>query len=140
MLRARTMLVKARCTSKGTVATDLRVQVLLAPRERARIEVAGTIGDKRSKALLVSDGMVVERTGEPGSPVAAQPAAIDEALVVGVVRMGVLHNAARVALGSLPDHADGGVRPWAISANAKVGEARAIGGATAAAGRFGVGG
>jgi hypothetical protein len=40
------------------------------------------------------------------------PPAVREALVIGLTRMGILHNLARLVAGVPPDRASGGVRDW----------------------------
>ncbi len=43
---------------------------------------------------------------------APRPTALVPALAMGLSRMGILHNVARLTAGAVPDHADGGVRSW----------------------------
>jgi len=40
------------------------------------------------------------------------PPEVREALVIGLTRMGILHNLARLVAGVPPDRASGGVRDW----------------------------
>ena len=44
----------------------------------------------------------------------ARPAQLEEALVIGVTRMGILHNLARLTGVTEPDHAAGGVQDWVV--------------------------
>jgi len=78
--------------------------------------------------------------GEPASPVLRQhestlnggngerrfevpaPAATREALLVGWVRMGILHNLARLTAGQPPDHAEGGAAGWVTLHESRWGE------------------
>tara|TARA_E500000331_G_C17219582_1_gene697437 strand:- start:608 stop:1441 length:834 start_codon:yes stop_codon:yes gene_type:complete len=43
-----------------------------------------------------------------------KPSHLEEALVVGFVRMGLLHNVIRFGGNLVPDHANGGVRNWVV--------------------------
>ncbi len=46
-------------------------------------------------------------------PLSKKPApATGDAVTVGLMRMGLLHNAAMLVAGQIPDHADGTVRDW----------------------------
>lgn len=53
-------------------------------------------------------------TGGAGARVFALPTppALDEAVMLGFTRMGILHNLAMLASGRPPDHAEGGLREW----------------------------
>lgn len=50
----------------------------------------------------------------------ATPGALREAMVIGLTRMGLLHNLAMMSSGAPPDHADGGVRDWVQVTNLKL--------------------
>jgi hypothetical protein len=43
----------------------------------------------------------------------ATPDGLNEAIVIGMTRMGILHNLAQLVGGQPPDHMEGGVRDWA---------------------------
>ena len=62
---------------------------------------------------LVSDGerMTGGRSSEIGFDTTTPPA-LREAFAIGLTRMGVLHNLARLYTGNPPDHADGGIDDW----------------------------
>src|SRR5690606_29242932 len=66
-----------------------------------------------ARLRLVSDGtrMVGGRSAEVGFDEPTAPA-LREALAVGFMRMGLLHNVARLFAGAAPDHAEGGVTDW----------------------------
>jgi len=69
-------------------------------------------GESVTLALSAQDGQM--SGGSEGRPqfTAPTPPALHEALVIGLTRMGVLHNLARLASGTAPDHAEGGVADW----------------------------
>lgn len=48
---------------------------------------------------------------------ATRPKYLEEALWIGLTRMGLLHNLAMLHSGSGPDHADGGVKDWVRAHN-----------------------
>jgi len=56
--------------------------------------------------------------GTRAAPLSAEPpAALWSALVIGLTRMGVLHNIANLSAGAMPDHAQGGVADWVEATN-----------------------
>lgn len=48
---------------------------------------------------------------------ATRPKYLEEALWIGLTRMGLLHNLAMLHSGQAPDHADGGVKEWVRAHN-----------------------
>jgi hypothetical protein len=98
--------VRVRATGRFTV--DLTVTVVAANDNRARIDALGTFDGKPVQVHWVSDGA---RTSTGG---ATEPHTT-EAIVLGMTRMGVLHNVAMLIMGGPgPDHAAGGAREWVV--------------------------
>lgn len=76
------------------------------------LDAAGTFGEAPVRAFLSSNGKFLEG-GNSGRDFREEaPAALDEAVILGLTRMGILHNLARLTAGAAPDHASGGVREW----------------------------
>lgn len=99
-------------TSEGVFAADLRGDVVISSGERAEITGAGTFGRDSVRVELRSDGtsMAFGRNGETLELLT--PAHLREALIVGITRMGLLHNLARLVAAAPPDRAEGGVLEW----------------------------
>ncbi|HUQ01169.1 MAG TPA: hypothetical protein VM261_01680 [Kofleriaceae bacterium] len=103
--------VRVRATGRFTV--DLTVTVLATNDNRARIDALGTFDGKPVQVRWVSDGT---RTSSGG---ATEPHTT-EAIVVGMTRMGVLHNVAMLIMGGPgPDHAAGGAGDWVVATGEK---------------------
>lgn len=85
----------------------------------------GKFGDKVFDLHLHGDGKTLEGTNGTTKLDLPQPPALKEALVIGLVRMGILHNLAVLISARPPDHADGGVQDWvqteSVVLGAKVG-------------------
>lgn len=101
-----------RIRSEGAFAAELTGELQLTREGGASIDARGTFGaDPVQLSLRAADGRM---TGGNAGRSFDQPAppALREALVVGMLRMGILHNLARLVGGAPPDRADGGVRTW----------------------------
>jgi hypothetical protein len=95
----------------GVVAADLTGSVALGPGV-ARLDHVGTFVDNPVDLFLaVEDGSLVGGNGDHRFETAVPPA-LREAIVVGMTRMGVLHNLARLTGAMPPDHGDGGLDGW----------------------------
>ena len=77
----------------------------------ATVAAKGTFAGKDVDLTLESaNGRL--RLGRDGQHDDATPPALYEALVIGLTRMGLLHNLAMLSAGMPPDHGDGGVQAW----------------------------
>ncbi len=112
LLAERTVRIEFAITAEGAVSADLRGELLLAPGNLARIDAAGSFDGAAADLQLVSDGVqLVARAGERTST-GDTPAGLREGLVIGLTRMGLLHNLALLSGGRPPDATDGTVRTW----------------------------
>lgn len=99
-------------TSSGAVESDLSGTLELAGGGRVMLVATGSFaGQAVDLALEAEDGEYTFGNG-PDRSVQPVPAHLREALVVGLTRMGLLHNLARLSGGQGADRADGGVREW----------------------------
>ncbi len=109
LARAKRVVVMARLEAMGAVTASFVGRLSIDGGERVHLDFDGTFNGDDKEVLLISDGrgMGLNETG----PHAAPPALVD-ALIVGLARMGLLHNIVRGAVDQAPDHADGGARNW----------------------------
>jgi hypothetical protein len=99
-------------TSQGAFAAELEGVLTLGAGSGTSLVAEGTFGDEPvTLSLSTSEGQMSggsqERTFQ--EPL---PNGMREALVIGLTRMGLLHNLARLVAGAPPDRADGTVREW----------------------------
>lgn len=75
------------------------------------LEASGAFAGAPATLALEANGgrLRLESTDET---TVTRPPRLREALVLGLTRMGLLHNLAVLTGGGPPDHADGGVREW----------------------------
>ncbi len=99
-------------TAEGAFEVQLSGRLDAHGGNGARLEAEGIFGGApQSLHLAVREDRMVggsqqEHFDEPLAP------ALHEALVVGLTRMGILHNLARLVGGVPPDRAGGGVQAW----------------------------
>lgn len=116
MLRARTARIDAVMIASGAVNAQLSARLVLGEGQRARLDVEGSFEGKPVKTWVLCNGTTMQVRGAGGTPCAPE---VRDALVLGFVRMGLLHNAAMLVGGSAPDHADGNVHNWVRAERAR---------------------
>jgi hypothetical protein len=72
----------------------------------------GTFAGKPVELALSADGERVKGGNGTAKLDVAQPPELEDAIIVGLTRMGILHNLAVLTSARPPDHAEGGVREW----------------------------
>jgi hypothetical protein len=98
-------------TAEGAIEADLR-GMLEASAGEVRLTAAGSFAGQAVDLTLLADGDRLELGNGPELDRIPTPAYLNEALVIGLTRMGILHNLARLTGGTAPDHAGGGIRDW----------------------------
>ena len=98
--------------AEGAVPAEFTGALLLVGDGRERVEASGSFAGQQLDVTLISDGDQMFWTG---SEVGVEtPEALRDALAIGLTRMGILHNLARLSGAAPPDHGDGGVREWVV--------------------------
>jgi hypothetical protein len=100
-------------TAEGAFEADLRGALHIDDVERVQVTASGQFGGQPVELFLRSEGEEVEFGNGPNRTSGARPRNLNEALLMGLTRMGILHNLARLVSGRAPDHADGAVSEWA---------------------------
>jgi hypothetical protein len=102
-------------TAEGAFSADILGSIHLGPGAEARLASGGTFGGRDVAPGLDSrDGRLAGGSAgwrEPDFEVPAPPA-LREALVLGLARMGIMHNLAMLSAGRQPDRADGDPGAW----------------------------
>ena len=98
-------------SAEGAFQAELQGTLVLAD-DTVRLDGGGTFGDEPVTLQLATEGDSLRGRWNGGMFVLPTPDRLDQALVVGLMRMGLLHNLARLTAGAPPDHAEGGVRDW----------------------------
>jgi hypothetical protein len=116
LLRAKSARIDAVMLASGAVNAQLSARLVLGEGQRARLDVEGTFESKPVKTWFMCDGTTMQVRGAASAPCAAE---VRDALVLGFVRMGLLHNVAVLVGGGAPDHAAGNVHNWVRAERAR---------------------
>lgn len=92
--------------SHGGIESDLRGIIAISEDGRVLLEVQGTFAGKAGVARIECDGTTLRGTSGTAKLEMPCPPAMQPALMLGLVRMGVLHNVARVWTAKPPDRAE----------------------------------
>jgi hypothetical protein len=98
--------------SEGAFSASLQGQVVLGAGDELSLEASGTFGADSVRLWVRGTGDRMMWGNGATSSEDELPPALREAVVIGLVRMGVLHNLARLVSGAPPDRTDGTVRSW----------------------------
>jgi len=98
--------------SEGAFDASLAGTLQIRQGPVVELQAAGTFGDAPVTLHLLSDGRTMVGGSAQRTFREATPPALHEALVLGLTRMGILHNLARLTGGATPDRAAGGVEEW----------------------------
>lgn len=114
--------------AEGAFQAALTGRASLRPGNQVHLDATGTFGTDSVDLRLVSDGAMVSY-GNRAFADAPTPDSLRGALVIGLTRMGILHNLARLVGNAPPDHADGGVSGWVERRNHRLhaGDSEGIG-------------
>lgn len=111
LLTADTVQFSFHVTAEGAVEADLTGEANLTP-TTTRLTATGTFAGQPVDLLLHRDGDAYEFGNANTHNNLPAPPELKEALLLGLTRMGILHNLARLTGGAPPDHAYGDVRTW----------------------------
>lgn len=99
-------------TSEGAVVSSVKGTLKVHPDNVIEWDVSGTFNDTPVSIHLTSDGEYLkENTGSDKMDVVA-PAFLNEGILIGLTRMGLLHNIIMMASRATPDGVDGTIRDF----------------------------
>lgn len=116
LLRANSLSLDFHITAEGALAADLqgmlRVGSAAPRRHNMLLSVWGEFAGQQVSAVLSAGDAGMSLGGGDVLMGEPRPEHLAEAVLIGLTRMGILHNLARLLADAAPDHADGGVREW----------------------------
>lgn len=112
LVRADGNRIEFEVTSEGAFEAELAGFLHVLQGNELDLEADGRFGGEPVRLRLrAREGRMSWGTAD-GVALGEIPDGLREAVLVGVARMGVLHNLARLTAGAPPDRAGGGVREW----------------------------
>ena len=137
LLRSERVHVELTVTSDAVFPSDLAGTLALGPGHAVALVFAGTFGeDAQEIELSASDATMALRAGGADGFRQETPPALREGLLIGLTRMGLLHNMAMLIAGQPPDRTDGTVRDWVQVSGFATGPTAAVEGRSARPVRF----
>lgn len=112
LLAAQRVAIEATIEATGVIPARLAGRSELLDRNRARVIYAGSFAGKPADLALQADGRIAHlKSGAQGR---AEPLGgeANRAVLLGLTRMGLLHNLARFSALAGVDHAQGGIEQW----------------------------
>ena len=112
VLAAKRVRIEASIEARGAFEATLAGSGEWRDRNRAEVAYAGQFAGQAVELKLSGDGRAVNVVRNAEKRQEPAPAETNHAMLVGLMRMGALHNLARLTQMQLPDRADGGVARW----------------------------
>lgn len=112
LLAARSVRLDFEVTATGVVEADLRGDLIMGGDGEIELGAVGTFAGQPVELVLrtTGDRYLFGSAVDPAE--SGRPDQLREALLIGLTRMGILHNLARLTGGAPPDRAGGGVTEW----------------------------
>jgi hypothetical protein len=105
--------IKYSIVSRGVVVSNFQGSLLVQRGNRVKLEATGMLDEKPSRPTLTSDGRAMQGGSNDKTFATETPRALGEAMLLGVTRMGLLHNLIVVSGGAPPDGSDGSIKNFA---------------------------
>ena len=112
LLNAKRVVIESEVQSRGAVFSQLKGSAQIDERNRTRLNYSGQFGSKPAALALTADGRSQELRNGPDYRREPVQDETNRALLIGLLRMGQLHNLARLSGLQAPDHGDGLVERW----------------------------
>lgn len=112
LLDARRVAFDFHVTATGAAEIDVAGRLDLRRDGGVELEAVGAFAGQPVDLLIRTrdDDYIFGRAADPAT--APAPDSLRQALLIGLTRMGILHNLARLTGNAAPDHAEGGVADW----------------------------
>ena len=123
LLQAKNVSMKINITSSGAVSSALKGELRLSEPNQAHVDFKGEFAGNPAEIRLDSNGERMFGGSADKSFREDTPPALNEGIVLGLTRMGVLHNLAMLSAGAPPDGTDGQIREWVQARNFSYNEA-----------------
>lgn len=128
LLGAESVRIRGAAGSAGAVISGLEGEAVIASGNRAHLQFSGDFGGAEVTLALVADGEQMWGGNGTDQFESEVPAALNEGIVLGFTRMGILHNLALLSSASPPDGTDGTIDDWVAVSNFAWGDSETLDG------------
>ena len=104
-------------TAEGAFQADIRGSLEIETGGRASLTGTGTFGPDSVDLFLRTEEAGLVFGNGASRKTRPNPSYLNESITIGLTRMGILHNLARLTGSEAPDHADGGALDWVVVGN-----------------------
>jgi len=112
LLKARHVVIEGDIRASGAVESELKGRAELHDRNRIELAWAGRFAGEARALALQGDGRMLTLKNGAADRREAVSGESNRAVLIGLLRMGLMHNLARLSALQGPDHAGGGVERW----------------------------
>ena len=131
LLGAESVHIRGAAGSTGAVISGLEGEAVLASGNRAHLQFSGEFGGAGVTLAFVADGDQMWGGNGTDQFQSEVPSSLNEGVLLGFTRMGILHNLALLSSASPPDGTDGAIRDWVTVSNFGWGESGELDGVAA---------
>ncbi len=126
LLKIKNRKLKFRAEATGAIAAVFEGEVIFKKGNVIDYRTGGKFSGKEHKLFLLSDGAKLRGGSESKPFESACPAGLRSGILIGMSRMGLMHNIARLAANQPPERTDGTVFKWLEVGDAKFAKDHAL--------------
>lgn len=117
LLAAESIRFDFQITAEGAIEVDISGSFELIQQDQIHILGTGSFAGSTVNLSLHLQANQLQMSNGNEETTMTRPKEVENALLIGWTRMGILHNLAKLLSASAPDHADGNVHTWVVVAN-----------------------
>ena len=131
LLGAESVRIRGAAGSAGAVISGLEGEAVIASGNRAHLQFSGEFEGTEVTLALVADGEQMWGGNGTEQFESDVPTALNEGILLGFTRMGILHNLSLLSSASPPDGTDGTIDSWLTVSNFAWGDSGTLDGVAA---------
>ena len=112
LLASRELALDFEVTAEGAIDVDLKGSMSMDSGGTVKLHALGVFAGEEVDLSLAAGSGSYEFGRAPNITSGPTPEHLKDAILIGLTRMGILHNLAMLSAGAPPDRADGGVENW----------------------------
>ena len=114
LLSAEVISLDFHAVAEGAIEVDLHGRLEIEDNKKFILTATGHFANMPMELTLSATDDALSLGNGESTQAIPRPAALKEAVLIGLTRMGILHNLAMLTAMQPPDHGDGGVQDWVV--------------------------